>query len=242
MTGSDARAALLPLERALLRHHAGSPDEIVDVLVDDGTSHGLPVALFFRGAADRLEVDGAALALCRGRVLDVGACAGALSLPLQAAGHEVTALELLPGAVEVMRARGVRDAREGDLWTFQPERAFDTVLALMNGTAAAGTMAGLIPLLAALAGLLAPGGQLLIDSTDLRGRGGRGTARRRDGRYVGELQYQLEYGGERGPPFPQLFVDAERLAEAGVAVGLDTEVVWQGRRPPGAYLARLTRR
>jgi hypothetical protein len=151
-------------------------------------------------------------------------------------------MELLPGAVEVMRARGVRHARVGDLWTFQAERAFDTVLTLMNGAAAAGTMAGLIPLLAALAQSLAPGGQLLIDSTDLRGRAGRGKARRRDGRYVGEFQYQLEYEGERGPPFPQLFVDAERLMEAGVAAGLDAEVVWQGRRSPGAYLARLTAR
>jgi SAM-dependent methyltransferase len=242
MSGSDARAALRPLERALLRHLAGSLDEVVAVRVDDGSSHGLPIALFFRGEEDRLEVDDVALALCRGRVLDVGACAGALTLPLQAAGHEVTALELLPGAVEVMRARGVRDARVGDLWTFQAERPFDTVLALMNGTAAAGTMAGLIPLLGALARPLAPGGQLLIDSTDLRGRSGRGRARRRDGRYVGELQYQLEYGGERGHPFPQLFVDAERLAEAGGVVGLDAEVVWQGRRPAGAYLARLTPR
>jgi SAM-dependent methyltransferase len=241
MSGSDARAALQPLERALLRHHAGSPG-VVDVRVDDGSSYGLPTAVFFRGEGSWLEVDRAALALCRGHVLDVGACVGALTLPLQAAGHEVTAVELLPGAVEVMRARGVRDARVGDLWTFQAERSFDTVLALMNGTASAGTMAGLIPLLAALAGPLAPGGQLLIDSTDLRGRGGRGRARRRDGRYVGELQYQLEYEGERGPPFPQLFVDAERLAEAGLAVGLDAELVWQGRRPAGAYLARLTRR
>jgi SAM-dependent methyltransferase len=238
----DMRTALAPLERALLRHHAGASAELVEVLVDDGTEHALPAALFFRGEGDRLEVDHAALALCRGRVLDAGACVGALALPLQAAGHDVTALELLPGAVEVMRARGVRDARLGDLWSFAPERGYDTVLALMNGAAAAGTMAGLIPLLAALARPLAVGGQLLIDSTDLRGRGGRGRARRRDGRYVGELQYQLSYQGERGPPFPQLFVDSERLSEAAAAVGLNAEVVWKGSNPEGAYLARLSRR
>ena len=137
---------------------------MVHVSIDDGTEQELP---------------GAALALCRGRVLDVGAGVGALALPLQAAGHEVTALELLPGAVRVMRARGVRDARTGDLWTFEPDRGYDTVLALMNGAAAAGTVAGLIPLLAALAHSLAPHGQLLLDSTDLRGRGGRGLRPRR---------------------------------------------------------------
>jgi SAM-dependent methyltransferase len=242
LAGSDIRAALRPLERAVRDYHRGDLGAVVHVSIDDGTEHDLPASVFLRSPGEGLEVDAAALGLCRGRVLDVGACAGALALPLQAAGHDVTALELLPGAVEVMRARGVRDARVGDLWTFEPDRGYDTVLALMNGAAAAGTMAGLIPLLAALAHPLARGGQVLVDSTDLRGRGGRGKVRRRDGRYVGELQYQLEYDGERGPPFPQLFVDAERLAEAARGAGLDAEVVWEGRRPAGAYLARLTRR
>lgn len=241
MTQSDVLAALAPLERALLAYQAGARDALVEVRVDDGSDHVLPAALFFRGEGEWLEVDRVALGLCRGAILDVGACAGALALPLQAAGHEVTALELLPGAVAVMRARGVRDARHGDLWTFAPERRYDTVLALMNGAAAAATMAGLIPLLAALAERLAPHGQLLIDSTDLRAKGGRGRARRGDGRYVGELQYQLGYEGERGPPLPQLFVDPDRLAEAGEAVGLTSEVVWKGRGPPGSYLARLRR-
>ena len=178
--GEEARSALDPLERALLRHHAEGVSQVVEVRVDDGTYQDLPTSVFYRSAADRLDVDEAALACCRGRVLDVGACVGALALPLQEADHAVTALELLPGAVEVMRERGVRDARVGDLWTFAPERGYDTVLALMNGTAMAGTLTGLIPLLGALALPLAPDGQILVDSTDLRGRDGRGKARRRD--------------------------------------------------------------
>ena len=36
-----------------------------------------------------------------------------------------------------LAARGVRDVRVGDLWTFDAERPYDTVLALMNGTATA---------------------------------------------------------------------------------------------------------
>ncbi len=239
MAGSPMRAALLPLERALLQHHGGWPRQRVRVLVDDGTEHAVPAALFFRSGRSRLAVDRAALRLCRGRVLDVGAGAGALALPLQEAGHEVTALELLPGAARILRDRGVRDVRQGNLWTFRWERPYDTVLALMNGTAPAGTLAGLPGLLDALACPLAPGGQLLVDSTDLRGRGERGRARRPDGRYVGELQYQLEHDGERGPPFPQLFVDPEQLAVAAAASGLAAAMVWSGRG--GSYLVRMTR-
>ena len=235
--GPDPRDALAPLERALRAHMDGSLDGSLSVVTDDGGEQELLVNLFFREGGDLLPADRAALALCRGRVLDVGAGAGALALPLQAAGHEVTALELLPGAVAVLGARGVRDAQLGDLWAFRPDRPYDTVLALMNGTAAAGTLAGLVPLLRALSVPLAKGGQVLLDSTDLGEEGH--PSKRPDGRYVGELQYQLEYAGERGPPFPQLFVDPVRLANAAAEAGLVAEIVW--RREEGEFLMRLLR-
>ena len=235
--GPDPRDALAPLERALGAHMDGSLDRSLSVVTDDGGELELPVNLFFREGRDLLPVDRAALAQCRGRVLDVGAGAGALALPLQAAGHEVTALELLPGAVAVLGVRGVRDAQLGDLWVFRPDRPYDTVLALMNGIAVAGTLAGLVPLLRALSAPLAKGGQILLDSTDL-GEEGR-ASQRPDGRYVGELQYQLEYEGERGPPFPQLFVDPTRLAEAAAVAGLAAEIVWRGEE--GEFLMRLVR-
>lgn len=230
----DPRRALAPLERALLAYQRGVRDGTFRVRMDDGTEQELPVGIFFRAGAQLLPADGAALALARGRVLD----AGVVALALQNTGHEVTALEVLTGAVAVLRARGVRDARQADLWSFRPERPYDTVLALMNGTACAGMLAGLVPLLSALTAPLAADGQLLLDSTDLREPGR--CARRSDGRYLGELQYQLEYDGERRPPFPQLFVDPDRLRRAAAAVGLVAKAVWHGVGEQ--FLARVTRR
>lgn len=230
---SDLRAPLRPLERALLAYQGGARDASVRVRTDAGGDHDLPAALFFRDADGLLGADRAALAAARGRVLDVGGGAGAIALALQDAGLEVTALDVLPGAVRVMKARGVADARRGDLWTFRASRRYDTVLALMNGAAAAGTLSRLGPLLEALAAPLARGGQILLDSTRL------GTGRRADGRYVGELQYQLEHDGRRGPPFPQLFVDPRRLAAAAREAGLAAKVVWRGKS--GEYLTRLVR-
>jgi SAM-dependent methyltransferase len=231
------REALAPLGRALCDHAGGATRRSLRVHTDVGELQRVPVALFFRSGARLRAIDRRALALCRGRVLDVGAGAGALALALQAEGTEVTALEVLPAAAQVVRAQGVRDVRLADVRTFAPERPYDTVLALMNGTAPAGTLAGLPPWLAALAAPLAEGGQVIVDSTDLREPGGRDS--RPDGRYIGELQYQLEYEGDRGPPFPQLFVDSDRLARAARRTGLASEVAWRGAA--GAYLARLWR-
>ena len=52
-----------------------------------------------------------AMRAVRGRVLDIGAGAGRVSLHLQTRGHEVLAIDLSPLAIRTVRLRGVRHAR-----------------------------------------------------------------------------------------------------------------------------------
>src|SRR5436190_5668405 len=52
-----------------------------------------------------------AMRYAKGRVLDAGAGGGRVSLHLQERGQEVVAIDNSPGAIEVCRRRGVRDAR-----------------------------------------------------------------------------------------------------------------------------------
>ncbi|MFL5940253.1 MAG: class I SAM-dependent methyltransferase, partial [Gaiellaceae bacterium] len=52
-----------------------------------------------------------AIRYAKGRVLDAGAGAGRVSLHLQERGHDVVAIDNSPGAIDVCRRRGVRDAR-----------------------------------------------------------------------------------------------------------------------------------
>jgi SAM-dependent methyltransferase len=69
----------------------------------------------------------------RGRLLDVGAGAGRVSLHLQERGHEVVAIDNSPGAVEVCRRRGVRDARLLDFAEVDESLGvFDTIVLLGN--------------------------------------------------------------------------------------------------------------
>lgn len=237
------RLGLLPLERAFAAYLSGEdPDAAVEVHSDSGVGQPLPIALLFRDPTHTdFSWDAEVLKLTRGHVLDVGAGAGALSLALQRHGLRVTALDILPSAVAAMKGRGVLDVRLGTTAVLGDEDSFDTVIVLMNGSMLAGTLSALPAFLARLVSLLNPGGQILLDSTDLTG-GCDDPEPRSDGRYVGEVHFQLAYRGLRGPAVPQLFVDSETLTIVAAGVGLTSEVV--ARSSEGSYLAclRLTAR
>ena len=229
------------MARALVAFHEGDRDAVLTVRADEGEAYPMEISLFFRSQEDLRDADLEALARARGRVLDVGASVGSVSLALQAKGFRVTAIEVIPEAAEIMSRRGVLDIRCARVEELGSDDEFDTVLLLMNGVALAGTLASLPGFLRSVERLLAVGGQILLDSTDLGGTDGTpgaGGEHGNDG-YPGELQYQMEFRGVRGAPFPQLFVDPETLDAVAGAVGLRTEVVWWGE--DGEYLARLTR-
>jgi len=206
----------------------------------------MPVSIFFRGTDSLRPIDEAALDRVRGRTLDGGAGVGSVALILQGRGIRVTAAEVIPEGVAIMRERGVEDVKQGRIEALPWDRSFDTILLLMNGTAMAGTLAGFPSLLGTLAGLLASGGQVLMDSTDLLDRdrfggddgAGEGSPGSPGDPYPGEVQYQLEFEGNRGAPFPQLFLDPVTLRRLGTESGWSVEVVWEGE--DGEYLARLT--
>ena len=219
-----------PLASAFEAFHGGDVDAALTIYTDGGEPESMPVSLFFRSPEQFREVDRIALTLVRGRVLDVGAGVGSVTLALQEAGVDVTALEVIPEAVAVMTGRGVRAVLQGSVLDLPPDPTFDTLLLLMNGLALAGTQAGIGPLLQALEGFLAPGGQVLLDSTDLTAG---------DGAEPGELHYQIEFQGRKGAPFPQLFLDSAALRRMAGSEGWIAEKVWEGE--DGEYLARLSR-
>lgn len=227
-------ASWAPLDEALAAYRAGDTDAVVEMRTDTGGTEDVPVSLFFRAPAEMGAVERAALGRARGRILDLGAGAGAHARPLAAEGRAVTAAEVLPQARAALREGGVADVREGGLEALDPGERFDTVLVLMNGVGLAGSLEGLPGFLGRLADVLAPGGRILADSTDPRGWDDPG-----DGRYPGEVHMQLGFGGRWGEPFPFLFVDPQRLRDAAGSRGLRVTVV--AREEDGRYLARVTR-
>jgi hypothetical protein len=66
-----------------------------------------------------------------------------------------------------------------------------------------------------------------------------GSLERPDGRYVGELHFQLEFQGRKGPPFGQLYVDPGTLRRYALEAGWWCEILLEPDEY-GNYLARLT--
>jgi SAM-dependent methyltransferase len=231
-----------PHAAAMRAYHRGQRDAVI-VVYDDFERDEVPIAYFFRPPDEFPPVERYALQLCRGRILDVGAGSGCHSLALQERGLEVTAIEILPHLVEILRDRGVRDVRM-TTWMDLEAEPFDTVLMMMNGLGLTETLTGLRQFLRAGRRLVRPDGQVLADSTDVRARmdpdsGRIGTLERLDGRYIGELHFQLEFEGEKGPPFAQLYVDPDTLSRYAREEGWSCEIL-HGEDGYGHYLARVT--
>lgn len=200
-----------------------------------GHKEAMPVEAYFREEDDMPDLEWVALNECRGHVMDIGAGAGSHALVLQERGFEVTALDISARCVDVMLQRGVKQAQQGDIFTYTGQK-FDTLLLLMNGIGLAGTLTGLTRLLQQLKMLLQPGGQLLFDSSDVTYLyEGKIPA---DEPYYGEISYQYDYKGQKTEWFKWLYIDEKKLTEIAVAEGWDMEVLYEDEH--GQYLSRLT--
>ena len=153
--------------QAMLDHFEGrGGEEIVErddgfILATDGPADYL--ALYEAWPA----VEQQAMDLVQGRVLDVGCGAGRGALVLQERGHEVVAIDVSPGAVEVCTRRGVKDARVLTIEEIGPELGtFDTVLLLGVNFGLLGNEAKATELLGRFAALTTERGRVVAGSRE----------------------------------------------------------------------------
>ncbi len=199
----------------------------------------LPVKYFFRDTAEMPAIERRALELCRGKVLDIGAAAGCHSLILQNGGTEVYPVDISPGAVRVMKKRGLYRARRRDFFRINNEN-YDTLLLLMNGIGICGRLEMLNVFFDKARRLLNPGGQILLDSSDIiyLFAGNESTFEfNLNAAYYGEAEYIMQYGQTRGKPFRWVFVDFDTLKKYAERHGFRCEKIMDGEHFD--YLARL---
>ena len=201
----------------------------------------IPLSTLFRKYEEMPEIERKALDMANGKTLDVGAGSGCHSLVLQEKGIDVTAIDISPLSVETMKDRGVKKVIEQDFFTLKGQ--YDTVLMLMNGIGIVGTLERLPRFFRQLDEILAPGGQLLCDSSDISyvfedENGMIDIPNEMD--YYGEHSFRMQYKDTIGEPFNWLYIDADTLREKAGRCGYAVEVVAEGEHYD--YLARITKK
>jgi SAM-dependent methyltransferase len=190
----------------------GTGPEIIER--DDGFLD--PVEMnYFAPVAQWPAVERRALRWARGRVLDVGVGAGRAALELQRRGRSVVGIDISPGAIEVARARGVRDVR---LLAFEDlddsVGQFGTIVMFGNnfGLFGSPTQAKrLLRRLRPLADRIVAGSNDPYATEDTAHLAYHDRNRKR-GRMPGQLRLRVRYRDLVGPWFDYLIVSPDEMA------------------------------
>lgn len=229
-----------PMGRAIMDFYSKGKAARLRVLSSLFYEDEIPVATLFRSFEEMPPLEREAMELCKGRVLDVGAGSGCHSLELMSRGCEVVAIDISELSVEVMRKRGI-DARHLNFFDATFDEKFDTVLMAMNGIGIVGHVESLPDFFKRAKQLLAPGGRILLDSSDIRY-----VFENEDGSfdidlaagYYGEVDYKMQYKGVKGEPFDWLYIDFDTLSMYAEQCGFSCEKCSDGEHYD--YLASLT--
>lgn len=222
-------------------HTNNSPEDIItetSISEEDEMS----VEYLFRTYSEMPKIEQKALQLAKGKILDVGCGAGSHALSLQNERNlDVTAIDISEKAIETCRLRGVKNAIVENILDFEGEK-FDTILLLMNGTGIFGKLKNCNTYLSKLKSLLNPGGQILIDSSDIiymfdeDEDGGKWIPSEND--YYGEITFNISYKNEKEEAFDWLYLDYNTLQNAAIANGFKCELITEGDHYD--YLAKLS--
>lgn len=226
--------------QALLDYHLGNYTEDIKTFSSLDEEDVIPLPYLFRDYAQMPKLEQKALQLATGKVLDIGCGAGSHALYLQNKNCEVTALDHSEGAIQVCKARGVKSTVQLPILEYSGTQ-FDTLLLLMNGIGLAGNLKALHHFLGHLSKMLAPSGQILVDSSDIiymfdQDEDGGFWVPATD-HYYGEVTFTMAYKGQQTEEFPWLYLDFNTLQNACEIANLSCELVSEGDHYD--YLAKL---
>jgi len=229
------------LGKALLDYYNNAYTEDIIAATSISEEDEIPLPYLFRDYKDMPSIEQNALQNAKGSVLDIVCGVGNRALYLQNKGLEVQAIDVSKGAIDIAKKRGEIHATQTELLALK-DRKFETILLLSNGTGVFGRLAHIAKHLQHLKTLLNNGGQILIDSSDLRymydQEEGQEAIWIPADRYYGELECTLSYKGELSDSFPWLYLDAKLFENAANASGFTFEIIQHGGHFD--YLAKLT--
>jgi SAM-dependent methyltransferase len=229
-----------PVGQAALEYLKGERGLEISVQSNIVEDDVIPVDYLFRDLKEMPPLEQKALLYCKGKTLDVGGGVGSHSLLLQQKGVDVTLLDSSPGCCEAARLRGVRHVINGDFYEYAPDEKYDTLLLMMNGIGLAAAVEHLPVFFSQVKTLLKPGGQIILDSSDLRYlyMDEDSNCDLPEEYYYGEVMYTMAFKKHQTKPFEWLFIDSVLLAEKARENGFLLEKIADGLHYD--YLAKLT--
>lgn len=192
----------------------------------------IPVSYLFRNYQEMPKIEQIALSHAKGKIIDVGCCAGAHALILQEKNHEVLGIDTSESCINICKKRGLKHAKTIDFYDL-PKSEYDCVLLMMNGIGIAKTIKGLNRFFTQLKQILNNNGYVLLDSTDLNYLFDANEFEH----YYGEITYQISYKNLMAPKFKWLYIGKELLKEHALKNRFRTEILHEEEN---SYLAKLT--
>ena len=231
-----------PMGAAIAEYHRTGRAGTLRVFSSQFDEDEIPVEQLFRTFGEMPQIEQQALTMAQGKILDVGAGSGCHALALQTMNKEVTAIDISELSVEVMRERGIHDARAIDLYDERLAEQYDTILLLMNGSGIIGNISGMERFFLRMKQLLKPDGCIYMDSSDLKY-----LFEEEDGSYLidvagdyyGVVDFRMQYKQVKGETFDWLYIDFDTLSYYAEQYGFHAEIVCQGEHYD--YLAKLSR-
>jgi SAM-dependent methyltransferase len=211
---------------------------------DDGFFNiSLGPELYFSEYEQWPESEREALQHVRGRVLDVGCGAGRHSLYLQQQGHDVVGIDASPLAVEVCRARGLRQVQVVPIT--QVSRwlgVFDTIMMLGNNFSLVGTPKRARWLLQRFHRVTSGAGRILAQTrdpydTDVPEHLAYHARNREQGKMSGQARFKVRYKRYVTPWIDFLMVSPDEMRTIVTGTGWEVRDVITG--PSGVYVAML---
>ena len=229
-----------PMGAAIADYHRTGRASTLRVFSSQFDEDEIPVSQLFRTYDEMPAIEQKALMLAQGRILDVGAGSGCHALTLQEMDKDVMAIDISELSVDVMRERGVNDARAIDLYDERLTDTYDTILMLMNGSGIIGNMEGIERFFMRMKRLLNPQGCIYMDSSDLKY-----LFEEEDGSYLidiasgyyGLVDFRMQYKQVKGDAFDWLYIDFDTLSYYAEQYGFRAERICEGEHYD--YLARL---
>ncbi|WP_329235531.1 methyltransferase domain-containing protein [Actinoallomurus sp. NBC_01490] len=214
---------------------------------DDGLVLALPAAAWIAPVGQWPEGERRALDLLKGKVLDVGAGGGRAARALLDRGHDVTAIDVSPGALEVCRRQGIRSVVRGTVGEHAATGArYDSFLLLGANLGLLESRERAPEFLRALAAMAGPGavvvaqGRNLTDAEDpLHLPYNRRNLRA--GRIAGQRTLRIRYRDVATPWFDYLNPAPRELAELVPGTGWELTDVTYFPGSTAHYIAVLHR-